>query len=158
VALPVQNTNFNFVDYLFQSATAEEKERLLQQEPSVDIDKVKESWGKFKEDLNKMATVKQEIFKESMPERVKELSARHEKLIHENELLRKAHPNICWRRFLSVSLLVSALAAGIIGAAVGCVVTAVIGFSIAAVACVPVLLNYTKEASDLVDEQIAREE
>jgi hypothetical protein len=26
------------------------------------------------------------------------------------------------------------------------------------VACVPVLLNYTKEASDLVDEQIAREE
>ena len=86
------------------------------------------------------------------------LSCRYEKIVCENELLRKAHPNICLRRFLSVSLLVSALAAGIIGAAVGCVVTAVIGFSIAAVACVPVMLNYAKEATDLVDDQIAKEE
>jgi hypothetical protein len=86
------------------------------------------------------------------------LQHKYEKIVYENELLRKAHPDICLRRFLSVSLLVSALAAGIIGAAVGCVVTAVIGFSIAAVACVPVMLNYAKEAEDLVDEQIAREE
>lgn len=86
------------------------------------------------------------------------LQKKYEKIIHKNELLRKAHPDICWRRFLSVSLLVSALAAGIIGAAVGCVVTAVIGFGIAAMACVPVLLNYAKEASDLVDEKIAKEE
>ena len=91
-------------------------------------------------------------------EKFKKLSIAYDKIIHENELLRKSHPWVCFRKVVATSLLVAALAAGIIGAAIGCVVTSVIGFGIAAVACVPVMFAYGVEAKDLVDEEITREE